>query len=167
MYLNHQLVPGFPITLRYGEERDRDYLAEIFTEVWAEIPELDRTAILARGYGHITVDVLEMAGALHPVVEMGGDIGLIRAAVDTYPRDLAVLLVARQLAHKVDDFAHPKSLIRRKKPRHSTRQRVAAILERWGYTVRTEPEPVQDDDARMKSDPADVKSDESEGNSPG
>ena len=27
MYLNHPLVPGFPITLRYGEERDRVFLA--------------------------------------------------------------------------------------------------------------------------------------------
>ena len=31
MNLRHSLVPGCPITLRYGEERDRDFLAGIFT----------------------------------------------------------------------------------------------------------------------------------------
>ncbi len=57
MYLNYQLVPGFPITLRNGEERDCEYLASVFSEVWTGIPDKDRAAILARGYGCVTVDV--------------------------------------------------------------------------------------------------------------
>ena len=83
MYLNHTLVSGFPLTLRYGEERDRDYLADIFAEVWAEIPENDRSAILSRGYGRIVVDVLgrqDLAG----VSNTGGDFRLKRRIVDTF-----------------------------------------------------------------------------------
>jgi len=154
MYLNHQLVPGFPITLRYAEERDRDFLAEIFTEVWARIPETDRTAVLARGYGQITVDVVEVAGNLHPIMEMGGGIALIRAAVDTYPRNLLVHLAARELAFKVDDYIHPKTLTRRKNPRHNIRQRVATILERWGYPAKAEPELTRADEFRIRANSA-------------
>ncbi len=58
MYLNHPLVPGCSITLRYGEERDCGYLTGVFAEVWARIPDKDRAAILSRGYGQIAVDVL-------------------------------------------------------------------------------------------------------------
>ena len=106
MYLNHPLVSGFPLTLRYGEERDRDYLAAIFSEVWAEIPEKDRSAILSRGYGHVAVDVLDR----HDFVgrsEAGGDIGLGASKVDSFPRKALRHLVAHELAHKVDEVEYP------------------------------------------------------------
>ena len=156
MYLNHQLVPGFPITLRYGEERDRDFLADIFTEVWGGIPELDRTAILARGYGCVTVDVVEMA-AVHRTTEMGGEIRLARTAADTYPRNVAVHLVARELAHKVDEFVHPKPLVQRREPLQNARQRVAAILDRWGYPAKAGPQTTAADEARIRANRAERK----------
>ena len=115
-------------------------MAEIFTEVWADIPEIDRSAILARGYGRVDVDVLEK-GAIRGPADRGGDIPLDRAAVDTYPRNVVLHLVARDLARKVDDFiSKPKSVTRRKKPDRDTRRRIITILERWGYLARVEPE---------------------------
>ena len=85
MYLNHPLVPGFALTLRYGEERDREYLATIFAEIWAEIPDNERAAILSRGYGDIVVDVLDKQG-FEGLSNTGGDFRLKRSVVDLYPR---------------------------------------------------------------------------------
>ena len=159
MYINHQLVPGFPITLRYGEERDRDFLTEVFTEVWEGVPELDRTAILARGYGRITVDVLDME-PVHHSTDMGGEIRLTRAAVDTYPRNVAVHLVARELAHKVDEVIHPRPAVQRIEPLQNARQRVATILDRWGYPPKAEPEIKPEDEERIRADLAHAKAGE-------
>jgi hypothetical protein len=137
MYLNHTLVSGFPLTLRYGEERDRDYLADIFAEVWAEIPENDRSAILSRGYGRIVVDVLgrqDLAG----VSNTGGDFRLKRRIVDTYPRQALLHLVAHRLAEKLDDFLHPNMVARQNEPHGIARRRIATILQRWGYTSKAD-----------------------------
>lgn len=150
MYLNHRLVPDFPLTLRSGEERDRDFLAGVFTEVWAGIPEIDRTAILARGYGQITVDVLETQG-FQGLADMSGDIRLHRSKVDTYPRNIVAHFVARELAHKVDDFYHPSPVARLKEPREEAKRRVITILQRWGYPARAKPEHTPADEQRFRA----------------
>ncbi len=137
MYLNHTLVPGYPITLRYGEERDRDYLGTIFAEVWAEVPENDRTAILSRGYGHIVVDVLGRQDIVG-VSNTGSDFRLKRRVVDTYPRQALLHLVAQRLAEKVDDFVHPNMVARKNEPRGIARRRIATILQRWGYPAKAD-----------------------------
>ena len=87
MYLNHSLVPGFPLTLRDGEERDRDFLSDVFTDVWERIPEKDRAAILARGYGQVAVDVLDI-DILREQVDTTGNIHLNRTKVDNSPRNI-------------------------------------------------------------------------------
>jgi len=153
MYLNHSLVPGFPLTLRYGEERDRALLADVFTEVWAEIPEGDRSAILARGYGCVTVDVLEKHG-FQGLADMGGDIRLSRTEVDTYPHNVVAHIVARELAHKVDDFSHPSPVARLKEPRQEAKRRVVSILERWGYPARAKPQYTPADEERIRANAA-------------
>jgi len=150
MYLNQPLVPDFPLTLRYGEERDRFFLADIFAEVWAGIPEADRTAILARGYGCVTVDVLEKHG-FQGLVDMGGDIRLSRAELDTYPRNVVAHIVARELAHKVDDFSHPSPVARLKEPRQDAKRRVISILDRWGYPARAKPDYTPADEERIRA----------------
>ena len=81
MYLNHPLVPGFALTLRYGEERDREYLSTVFSEIWAEIRNNERAAILSRGYGNIVVDVLDKEG-FEGLSNTGGDFRLKRSVVD-------------------------------------------------------------------------------------
>ncbi len=150
MYLNHPLVPGFPLTLRCGEERDRDFLASVFTAVWTGIPDSDQTAILARGYGQITVDVLEIEG-FDRLVDMSGDIRLSRAKVDGYPRNVVAHFVARELAHKVDDFHHPNPVARLKEPREEAKRRVVSILQRWGYPLRAKPEYTPEDEQRIRA----------------
>jgi hypothetical protein len=147
MYLNHPLVPGFPLTLRYGEERDRDFLVDIFAEVWEGIPEDDRTAILTRGYGKVTVDVLETEGP----AETSGDIRLIRGKIDSYPRNVVAHIVARELAHKVDDFSHPRHAARVTEPRLEAKRRVLAILQRWGYPPRAKPVNTPADEERIRT----------------
>ena len=139
MYLNHPLVPDFPVTLRSGEERDRDFLADVFTEVWAGIPETDRTAILARGYGRVIVDVLETDG-FHGLVDMSGEIRLSRRQSGQLPAQHRGPLRSRELGHKVDDFHHPNPVARLKEPREEAKRRVISILERWGYPPRARPE---------------------------
>ena len=138
MYLNHPLVPGVPLSLRYGEERDREFLAEVFTHVWKGIPEIDQAAILTRGYGRIDVDIVESLprGILE---NKGGDLLLIRDKVDSYPRNVVTHLVARELARKVDYYTKPKLVVVPKEPTQDTKRRVVAILERWGYAARVEP----------------------------
>ncbi len=150
MYLNHPLVSGFPLTLRYGEERDRLFLADIFAEVWAGIPETEQTAILARGYGCVTVDVLEKHG-FEGLADMGGEIRLSRAQIDTYPRNVVAHIVARQLAHKVDDYSHPNPVARLKEPRQDAKRRVVSILQRWGYPPRAKPEYTPADEERFRA----------------
>ena len=148
MYLNEPLVPGFPLTLRYGEERDRRFLSGVFTEVWEGIPDTERNAILTRGYGRITVDVLEIDGYQGPV-DQGGDIRLSRDKIDSYPRNVVVHIVARELAHKVDDFFHPNPAARLKEHRQDAKRRVLSILARWGYPARAKPEFTAADEERI------------------
>jgi hypothetical protein len=150
MYLNHPLVPGFPLTLRYGEERDRDFLADVFTDVWEGIPEADRTAILTRGYGQVTVDVLE-TGGYHGPSDMAGDIRLNRVKIDSYPRNIVAHIVARELAHKVDDFVHPRPAARVDEPRQDAKRRVLAILHRWGYPPRAKAVMTPADEERIRA----------------
>jgi len=151
MYLNHPLVPRFQITLREGEERDREFLASVFTEVWEGIPEKDQTAILARGYGCVTVDVLEINDGFQGVPDLGGDIRLNRAKVDGYPRNVVAHFVARELAHKVDDFHHPNPVARLKEPRVEAKRRVVSILHRWGYPARVRPVFSPSDEERIRA----------------
>lgn len=165
MYLNHPLVPGFPFTLRYGEERDRAFLAEVFTEVWAEIPEADRAAILARGYGRVDVDVMEKQ-EVHGPADVGGDVLLRRNAVDSYPYNVVVHLVAREMARKVDDFTKPKQLSRPREPREEANRRVVAILQRWGYPARAKPEYTPADEERIRANRAQARPEESRDNLP-
>jgi hypothetical protein len=150
MYLNHPLVPGFPLTLRYGEERDRDYLATVFTEVWSEISDNDRTAILSRGYGDIVVDVLDKKG-FEGLSNTGGDFRLKRTVVDTYPRNALLYLVAHRLAQKVVDFSFPNRISRQNEPRGTTKRRLATILERWGYPAKPKMEYTQADEDRIRT----------------
>jgi hypothetical protein len=150
MYLNHPLVPGFPFTLRYGEERDREYLAAIFTEVWAEIPDGDRSAILSRGYGDIVVDVLDRQG-FEGLSNTGGDFRLKRNVVDTYPRRALLYLVAQKLAQKVVDFSYPNLVARQNEPRGTAKRRLATILERWGYPAKPRIEYTRADEDRIRA----------------
>jgi len=153
MYLNYPLVPDFPITLREGEDRDKEFLAAIFTEVWLNIPDLEQAAILARGYGRVNVDILEKDG-FQGLVDMSGDIRIGRAAVDTYTRNVMLHLVAREFAHKVDDYFHPSPVARLKEPRLEAKKRVAIILERWGYPLRAKPEYTPADVVRIRANRA-------------
>ena len=123
MYLNHPLVPGFPLTLRYGEERDRVFLADVFAEVWAEIPESDRAAILARGYGQ--------SHRRCPGKTSGFGGSWIWAVIFSSPRrnrylphNVVAGMVAREFAHEVDDFFHPNPVARLKEPRQDAKRRV-------------------------------------------
>ena len=89
MNLRHQVAPDCPITLRSGEERDRDFLAGIFSEVWATIPDEDKAAILSRGFDiGIIVDVYphEAMQGFDGLSSNGGDIALNRTAVDFHSR---------------------------------------------------------------------------------
>jgi hypothetical protein len=138
--------------LRYGEERDRDYLAVIFTEVWAGIPEKDRAAILSRGYGQIAVDVLRKDRRdFKTRFDTSGDIRLKRSAVDMKPRKALVHLVAREFAHKVDDIDYPDFVARRSEPPTNAKRRVVAILERWGYPAKETREYTPADKERMRA----------------
>ena len=148
MYLNHPLVPGFPLTLRTGEERDREFLAGVFAEVWADIPEIDRTAILARGYGNITVDVVAK-DATHGTAEIDGDIRLSREKIDHYPRNVvAAHIVARELAHKVDDFQHRNPAARVNEPREEAKRRVLLHPRSMGLPAASQ---TGEDPGRTKS----------------
>jgi len=149
MYLNQQLVADFPITLRYGEERDRDYLVAIFSEVWGEIPENNRSAILSRGYGHIDVDVLDIQGT-KGLPSKSGEIRLKRVTVDSYPRSRVVYIVAHQFARLLDEFENPNLVVRKKEPYRNTGRRIVTILERWGY-VETEMEYTPADTLRIRA----------------
>jgi hypothetical protein len=150
MYLNHPLVPGFALTLRYGEERDREYLATIFAEIWAEIPDNERAAILSRGYGDIVVDVLDKQG-FEGLSNTGGDFRLKRSVVDLYPRSALVYLVAHRLAEKVVDFFYPNLVARQNEPRGIARRRLASILERWGYPAKPKMEYSPADEIRLRA----------------
>jgi len=161
MYLNHPLVPGFPLTLRYGEERDRVFLADVFAEVWAVIPEIDRSAILTRGYGRVDVDVSERPG-VQGSADMGGDIHLGRAAVDTYPQNVVVHLVARELARKVDDFSKPKPVALPKELDRDAKRRITTILRRWRFPARAIPEPTPADKERIRANLAQAARGESQ-----
>ena len=152
MYLNHPLVGDFPITLRYAEERDRDFLTAIFAEVWTEIPQKDRTAILARGYGRIDVDVIDFRNFSGPA-ELGGEIRLNRHNIDTNPRSAIVYRVAQEFARKVDDFTHPDIVARIKEQRGDAARRIAAILKRWGYPAKATTEFTPADDDRLRERP--------------
>jgi hypothetical protein len=149
MYLNHTLVPGFPLTLRYAEERDRDFLTEVFSEVWEGIPETDRNAILTRGYGHLTVDILQADGH-RAGVDMSSEIRLSRVKIDSYPRNVVIHMVARELAHKVDGFFHPTPPALAKELRQDAKRRVLSILQRWGYPARAKPVHTPADQARIQ-----------------
>jgi hypothetical protein len=159
MYLNHPLVPDSPITLRYGEERDGNFLAKIFTEVWEEIPQLDRSAILARGYGDIQVDVSESRTS-HPAAASRKDIRLPRAAIDTYPRNVIAHLVAHELARKVDDYVHANPAALQRESRRNVSRRVETILERWGYPLKATPEFTPADNVRIRANLAAVENDQ-------
>ena len=150
MYLNHPLVPDSPITLRYGEERDRDYLAGIFSEVWKVIPAHDQAAILKRGYGHVVVDVLSKRD-YNGLTNTGGDFRLKRTVVDSYPRRSLVYLVAQRLAVKVDDCFHPNPTVRQNEPRGLAKRRIATILERWGYPLKPRMQYTRADDERIRA----------------
>ena len=83
------------------EERDRDFLAGVFSEVWATIPEEDKTAILSRGFGQgITVDVWgpDTMQGFDGLSDKGGDIWLNRTAVDFHSRASLIRLAAHELA---------------------------------------------------------------------
>jgi hypothetical protein len=150
MYLNHPLLPGVAITLRYGEERDREFLAGVFAEVWEEIPQIDRSAILARGYGQIAVDVLDMPGS-QGLSEMRQDIQLTRLAVDTHPRNIIVYMVAHALGHKLDDFTHPDAAARKNESRRTVNRRIGVILQRWGYPAKPTAEFTPADELRIRA----------------
>jgi hypothetical protein len=150
MYLNHPLVPGFPIFLRRGQERDREFLTEAFIEVWAMVPEKDRAAILARGYGRIDVDILNVTDFMRPS-EVSGEIRIKRSAVDTYSRDRIVYLVARELARKVEEYTRPDFLVLLNEPRRSGAHRVATIMHHWGITKKPGLELTPADEARVRA----------------
>ncbi len=150
MYLNHPLVSGFPLTLRQGDERDREYVSAVFAEVWAEIPESDRVAILSRGYGSLAIDILGSREFDGPS-DQGGEIRLKRSVVDTYPRKALVNLVARELAYKVDNMENPHLVARLKKPRQNAQRRVASILERWGFPPHEKMVYTPADEERIKA----------------
>jgi hypothetical protein len=150
MYLNHPLVPDFPLTLRYGEDRDREYLSDIFAEVWADIPQNDRSAILSRGYGRVVVDVLSKQG-FEGVANTGADFRLKRAMVDAYPRGALLHLVAQKLAQKVDDFSNTSRTTLQNEPRGLVKRRIATILERWGYPSKATMEYTPADEIRMRA----------------
>ena len=83
--------------------------------------------------------------------------GLSRIAVDTFPRNVLVHFVARDLAKKVDDFEYPKVIAGQKVPRQNARQRIISVLERWGYPARVEPELTRADELRIQANLAIVK----------
>ena len=132
MYLNYPLVPNFPITLRYGEERDRDYLAGIFRELWAKIPAYDQESLLTRGYGQIDVDIVSNKD-FNKLSNSGGNFFVKRGIVDSYPRESLLYHVAHKLAVKVDDIFHPNPAVRQNEPRGTAKRRITTILERRGY----------------------------------
>ena len=134
----------------YGEERDREYLATIFAEIWAEIPDNERAAILSRGYGDIVVDVLDKQG-FEGLSNTGGDFRLKRSVVDLYPRSALVYLVAHRLAEKVVDFFYPNLVARQNEPRGIARRRLASILERWGYPAKPKMEYSPADEIRLRA----------------
>jgi len=164
MNLRHRVATDCPITLRSGEERDRDFLAGIFTDVWAAIPEEDKTAILSRGFGQgITVDVWgpDTMQGFDGLSDKGGDIWLNRTAVDFHSRASLIRLAAHELAHKVDDAAQfakvdlleqpakaEAFIARMSEPRRNTERRVATILKRWGYPAKAKSKPTQADKDR-------------------
>ncbi|MEI8372749.1 MAG: hypothetical protein WCJ35_07935 [Planctomycetota bacterium] len=152
MYLNHELVTGFPLTLRYGEERDRDYLALIFTEVWGEIPEKNRLEILSRGYGHVAVDVLNVQD-FKGHANKDGDIRLPRTMVDFYSRSRMVHVVAHELARLLDEFDHPDFFVEKKLCQNMER-RIATILELWGHPAKATIGYTQADEARIRANRA-------------
>lgn len=151
MYLNYQFVPDFQIILRNGEERDCEYLASVFTEVWAGIPEKDRAAILARSYGRIMVDVQKGAAKLRRVLGKGGELELSRTLVDTAPRNVLIHFVACDFAGKVHDFVSAKAIARQAEPRQNAKQRIFSILERWGYPSKVQPEFTRADELRIRA----------------
>ena len=156
MNRRYQLVADCPITLRNGaEERDREFLAGIFTEVWATIPDEDKAAIRAQAYGRpdgITIDVMpadHMEG-FDGLSKPGGDIWLSRNPVDYFPRASVLRIAAHELAHKVDDAAHAVTIARLSEARRNAERRVATILNRWGYPTKVQPgEPTQADNERI------------------
>ena len=150
MYLNHPLVPGFALTLRYGEERDREYLSTVFSEIWAEIRNNERAAILSRGYGNIVVDVLDKEG-FEGLSNTGGDFRLKRSVVDLYPRKALLYLVAYRLAQRVVDFFYPNVATRQNETRGITRRRLASVLERWGYAAKPKMEYTPADEIRIRA----------------
>jgi hypothetical protein len=150
MYLNHPLVPDFPITLRYGEERDCEYLAGIFSEVWKAIPSHDQSEILKRGYGRVVVDVLSKRD-FYGVANTGGDFRVKRTVVDSYPRKALLYHVAHKLAVKVDDCFHPNPTVRENEPRGLAKRRIATILERWGYPLKPRMEFTRADEERIRA----------------
>ena len=142
MNLHHQLVPGCPITLRYGEERDRDFLAGIFTEVWATIPDEDKAAILSRALDRgIAVDVLppQAMRGFDGLSDMGGDIrrksplcGLLLARLSGSHRSPRTGAQAGRCIPP-----HHYCATSRAPPKR--RCRVATILKRWGYPALPKP----------------------------
>ncbi len=136
MLLKHPLVPGF-VSLRHGEERDRQYLAGIFSEVWAAIPAADQWEIRLRGAGKLVVDVLAVVGkpsrALDGASNIGGWIGLQRRAVDSYSRRKVLHIVAHELAHKLDDATSGCG-----RELSACEHQVEQILERWGLPTCVE-----------------------------
>jgi hypothetical protein len=131
MYLNHQVVPNYALTLRNGEERDLAYLADILGEVWERIRVQERTAILARGYGRIDVDVMD-ARPFRKVAQASSEIRLKRNAVDSYSRADLAYIVAREFARKLDEFEHP-NIVPKGDVRRAADRRIVQTLERWGY----------------------------------
>jgi hypothetical protein len=161
MYLNHQLVPGFQIVLRNGEERDREYLASVFTEVWAGIPEKDRAAILGRSYGRITVDVQKGAAKLRHMAGKTEGLELSRILVDTSPRNVLIHFVARDFAGRVHDFVTTKAIAHQTEPRQNAKRRIISILERWGYPRKVHPELTPADELRIQANQAAVQREQS------
>jgi hypothetical protein len=161
MYLNHPLVPGFPLTLREGEERDRDYLAGVFSEVWTIIPENEQTAILSRGYGQITVDVLDIPATGSPSGR-GAEIRLPRAAIDTFARKDLVYFLAHEFALRLDDYDHPDLVVQLKRRRRKIERRAGVILQRWGFLTGAKAEYTAEDKQRIQSILGKFPPDESE-----
>ena len=164
MYLNHPLVAGFPITLRSGEERDREFLASVFLEVWVGIPETDRSAILSRGYGQIAVDIVTREDLIG-LSEAGEGIRLKRWKVDTYPRTALLHLVAREMALKVDDVEFPNFVVRRTEPHRNMERRIITILGRWGYPAKAKMEITPADEVRIRANRAEAAAAKSPDNS--
>ena len=66
-------------------------------------PGNEQSAILARGYGCVNVDVLEKHG-FEGLADMGGDIRLSRAKIDTYPQTSWPTSWPANW-HKIDDYS--------------------------------------------------------------